>query len=238
MPPARRCPGPVSGMHQTRAGARPKALAGYGPATTPSLRLRLAAPPGTVPPVSAQPPGILHLASTRSASGLRADGLGWVICRGSGGEHVRSGVTVSSIPGLLMGSRGPSLLPAAGPRSGYRTPVIRTVKASCPCRILHPWLLTSWGGSVTPPAMITGHVSAVRLPAGYAAGRVVVAVPARGIVEERGDPAAAPPARGPAAAAQGAAEAFLGGPGADRGAARCDPARPPGLWGSRTRPWS
>jgi hypothetical protein len=130
MPPARRCPGPVSGMHQTRAGARPEALAGYGPATTPSLRLRLAAPPGTVPPVSAQPPGILHLASTRSASGLRADGLGWVICRGSGGEHVRSGVTVSSIPGLLMGSRGPSLLTAAGPRSGYRTPVIRTVKAS------------------------------------------------------------------------------------------------------------
>src|SRR2546430_8216367 len=128
MPPARRCPRAGERDASNPGRARPKALAGYGPATTPSLRLRLAAPPGTVPPVSAQPPGILHLASTRSASGLRADGLGWVICRGSGGEHVRSGVTVSSIPGLLMGSRGPSLLPAADPRSGYKTPVIRTVK--------------------------------------------------------------------------------------------------------------
>src|SRR6266536_2670180 len=84
------------------------------------------------------------------------------------------------------------------------------------------------GGSVTPPAMIRGHVPAVRLPAGDAAGWVAAAAPARGIVEGRGNTAAAPPARGPAAAARGAAEAFLGGPGADRGNARCDPARPPG----------
>jgi hypothetical protein len=81
---------------------------------------------------------------------------------------------------------------------------------------------------VTPPAMITGHVPAVRLPAGDAAGCVAVAVPARGILEERGDTAVTSPARSSAAAARGAAEAFLGGPGADRGAARRDPARPPG----------
>src|ERR1019366_9499623 len=79
-------------------------------------------------------------------------------------------------------------------------------------------------GSVTPRAMITGHVSAVRVPAGDAAGRVVVAVPAGGILEGRGDTAAAPPAYGSAATARGAAEAVLGGPGADRR----DPARPPG----------
>ena len=73
--------------------------------------------------------------------------------------------------------------------------------------------------------MITGHVPAVRLPADHAAGRVVVVVPAGGILEGRGDTAAASPARGPAAAARVPAEALVGGPGSDRGAARRDPAR-------------
>ena len=73
--------------------------------------------------------------------------------------------------------------------------------------------------------MITGHVPAVRLLAGDSAGRVVVVVPAGGILEGRGDTAAASPARGPAAAARVPAEALVGGPGSDRGAARRDPAR-------------
>jgi hypothetical protein len=87
-----------------------------------------------------------------------------------------------------------------------------------------PWLAGDQPGrgSAPLPAMITGHVSVVCLPAGDAVGRMVVAVPVRGIVEGRGDPAAASSARGCSAAAQGAAEAFPGGPGA----ARCDPARP------------
>src|SRR5260370_6414253 len=42
--------------------------------------------------------------------------------------------------------------------------------------------------------MITGHMPAVRLPAGDAAGCVAVAVPARGILEERGDTAVTSPA--------------------------------------------
>jgi hypothetical protein len=80
-------------------------------------------------------------------------------------------------------------------------------------------------GSVTSPAMITGRVPAVRLLAGDSAGCVVVVVPAGGILEGRGDTAAASPARGAAAAARVPAEALVGGPGADRGAARRDPAR-------------
>src|SRR6266487_2368151 len=82
------------------------------------------------------------------------------------------------------------------------------------------------GGAVILAAMIMGHVPAVRLSAGDAAGRVVVAVPARGVVEGRGDLAAASPAHSSATPDPSAAEAVLGGPGASCGAARDDPARP------------
>jgi len=79
--------------------------------------------------------------------------------------------------------------------------------------------------------MITGHVPAVRLPAGSERLAAWSRLRRR---EESWKNAeilllpAASPARGPAAAARGTAEAFLGGPSADRGAARRDPARPPG----------
>src|ERR1019366_7683291 len=72
------------------------------------------------------------------------------------------------------------------------------------------------------PAMITDHVSAVRVHFGHAASRVAAAVPARADVEDRRDPDLAPPARGPAAAAAAPPEAELGGPGPARGPARRD----------------
>jgi hypothetical protein len=70
-------------------------------------------------------------------------------------------------------------------RTGLSVPITSSVTVD------HPG-----GGSVTSPAMITGPVPAVRLPAGDTAGWVAAAVPAQGIVEGRGDPAAASLARG------------------------------------------
>jgi hypothetical protein len=146
-------------------------------------------------------------------------------------------------PGPEAGSAEPTVLQGAHPypsewplTCGFCVP--RRVKtAFCPCGVRSPEVLSvpnissvagdqPGGGSVTPPARITGHVPAVRLSAGDAAGRVAAAVLVRGIVEGRGNTAAASSARGSATPAPGEAQAFVGGPGADRRAAQRDPARP------------
>src|SRR5712691_4851813 len=70
--------------------------------------------------------------------------------------------------------------------------------------------------------MITAHVPAVRVPPDHTGCRVAAAVTARGGVEDRGDPDAAPSARRPAAAVPRPTEAELGGPGPARRPARRD----------------
>src|ERR1019366_274217 len=80
-----------------------------------------------------------------------------------------------------------------------------------------------------PAVMITDHVPAVRLPPDYADGIVAAAVPARGSMADRRDPAPAPPADRPATSAAAPPEPELGGQGPDRVAARCDTeSAPPG----------
>src|ERR1022692_3875239 len=75
--------------------------------------------------------------------------------------------------------------------------------------------------------MITGHVPAVRVPPDHAASSVAAAVPARGDMEDRRDPAPAPPAHRPAAAAAAPPETEPGGPGPARGPAQRDTQSPP-----------
>src|ERR1017187_8534431 len=75
--------------------------------------------------------------------------------------------------------------------------------------------------------MITGHVPAVRVPPDHAASSVAAAVPARGDMEDRRDPAPAPPAHRPAAAAAAPPETEPGGPGPARDPAQRDTQSPP-----------
>src|SRR5436190_23852952 len=64
-------------------------------------------------------------------------------------------------------------------------------------------------------------------PYDHAGSRVAAPVPARGGVEDRGDPDPAPPARRPAAQTAAPPEDELGGPGTARGAAEPDTESPP-----------
>src|ERR1039458_6087617 len=73
-----------------------------------------------------------------------------------------------------------------------------------------------------PPMMITYHVPAVGVPPDHAASRGAAAGPACGDMEDRRDPAPAPPARRPTTAAAARPEAELGGPGPARGSAGPD----------------
>src|ERR1019366_5224824 len=78
-----------------------------------------------------------------------------------------------------------------------------------------------------PPMMITYHLPAVGVPPDHAASRGAAAGPACGDVEDRRDPAPAPPARRPAAAAAAPPETEPGGPGHARGPAQRDTQSPP-----------
>src|SRR6266581_1971022 len=73
-----------------------------------------------------------------------------------------------------------------------------------------------------PAVMITDHVPAVRLPPDHTDGLMAAAVPARGSVAGRRDPAPAPPAHRPATAAATPPEPGLGRPGTARDLARSD----------------
>src|ERR1039457_3549233 len=75
--------------------------------------------------------------------------------------------------------------------------------------------------------MIIDDVPAVRVPPDHAASSVAAAVPARGDMEDRRDPAPAPPAHRPAAAAAAPPETELGRPGPARGPAQRDTQSPP-----------
>lgn len=108
-------------------------------------------------------------------------------------------------------------VPGPDAAAGHRRP--------CPCRILHSWLVTS--RDADPRRYLQwSRVMCLRfvflLVTWLVAWLWLCGARNRG----RTRSSAASPARGSSAAAQGAAEAFLGGPGADRGAARCDPAHP------------
>jgi quercetin dioxygenase-like cupin family protein len=81
-----------------------------------------------------------------------------------------------------------------------------------------------------PAVMITGHVPAVHRPPDHAGALMAAAVPARGSMEDRRDPAPAPPARRPATPAATPPEPGLGRPGTARDPAAVIPkARRPGL---------
>src|SRR5690348_4413083 len=84
--------------------------------------------------------------------------------------------------------------------------------------------------------MITGHVPAVGVPPDHAASRVAAARPARGDMEDRGDPDPAPPARRPATAAAAPPETGLGRPGTHGDPARRDTERPPAQAAAASQP--
>src|ERR1039458_3018207 len=86
--------------------------------------------------------------------------------------------------------------------------------------------------------MITYHVPAVGVPPDHAASRGAAASPACGDMEDRRDPAPAPPARRPTTAAAAPPEAELGGPGPARGSAgpATESAAPGGAGGAGSRP--
>jgi len=73
-----------------------------------------------------------------------------------------------------------------------------------------------------PAVMITDDVPAVRVPPDHAGRSVAAAVPARGYVEDRGDPDPSPSAHRPATAAAMSPAAELGRPCLARGPARRD----------------
>jgi hypothetical protein len=78
-----------------------------------------------------------------------------------------------------------------------------------------------------PVVMITGHVPAVCLPLDHAYDLMAAAVPARGRMKDRRDPAPAPPARRPATAAATPPEPGLGRPGTPGDPAQRDTESPP-----------
>src|SRR5690242_9985211 len=84
--------------------------------------------------------------------------------------------------------------------------------------------------------MITGHVPAVGVPPDHAASRVAAARPARGDMEDHGDPDPAPPARRPATAAAAPPETGLGRPDTHGDPARRDTERPPAQAAAASQP--